>query len=136
MKRFISLAVVVGVLILGACMLSAQDIQNNVANTGVLRQAGPAYFYNEIFYGPQGVQEMPAMITGTATNAQAYVSFGVTFKSAPILFLSWKDTQAANGGTNELWATSVTTTNFVPKTTMAAGGAYTNISWIAFGLLF
>ena len=133
MKRIFSLAVVVSVLALGAAMLFAED---NVANTGVMRQAGPAYFYNAMYYAPSGTNQVPAIITGTATNGQTAASFGVTFKSAPMVLMRWKETQVANGGTNELWATSITTTNFAPSSTMSLGLVYTNIYWMAIGPLY
>ncbi len=130
MKRMISLAMVVSVMVLGAGMLFAEPV-----NTKPLMQAAPSYFFGQVFYGPTGVQQLPAIITGTATNGQAQASFGFAFKAAPFVMLQWKETQTASGGTNECWATSVTTTNFVPNTTMGVGGAYTNFNWMAIGLL-
>jgi len=132
MKRTISLAAVIGVLLLGASMMFAQQPAVNTPT----HYWAPQYFNSAIYYGQDSAQQLPALITGTATNAQALVSFGVVFKSAPMVFLSWKETQAVDSGTNELWAVSISKTNFVPKTTMVAGGAYTNINWIAIGPLF
>lgn len=77
--------------------------------------------------------------TGSCTNAQGTVSFGVTFGAAPKVFFTIANdvslvTGATGVGTNGLIsAVSITTSNFSLKTGIPAGGAVTNINWMAIG---
>lgn len=123
-------------LLIALFVLSVAQLMAQQAKMEPMRQAGPSYFYNQIYYGPTGVQQLPAIITGTATNGQATASFGYTFKAAPFVLVQWLEAQTAGGGTNQCWATNVTTTTFCPKTTMSVGGAFTNFNWLAIGLLY
>ena len=132
MKKFISLLFVFLLVALGADMLFAQQPLVNTETHYI----APQHFVGKVYYGPEGVAQMPAMISGTSTNIGTTVSFGVTFKSAPYVTMQWKEAvTAANAPSNEVWATAVTTTNFTANTTMILGGAYTNFYWMATGLL-
>lgn len=75
------------------------------------------------------------IVTGTGTNGQTTVTFGTTFNAAPKVCLSWTDDiSGASAVTNgALSATSITSSNFVPKTAAAIGVAVTNFNYIAIG---
>lgn len=79
------------------------------------------------------------IVTGTCTNMQTNVLFGVTFSAAPKVFMQWSgdvslQLGAIGVGTNDmLSAVSVSATSFVPKSGVQPGGMLTNIVWMAIG---
>jgi hypothetical protein len=77
--------------------------------------------------------------SGTCTNMQTNVLFGVAFSAAPKVFLQWAgdaslQTGAIGVGTNDIIsAVSISATSFVPKSGVQPGGMLTNIVWFAIG---
>lgn len=77
-------------------------------------------------------------VSGSWTNGQPTVSFGVTFASAPKVFVKIAPgynitTLGYMGTTNVIDVGTVTTTNFVPL--VGTGSLFTNAEYVAFGLL-
>ena len=72
---------------------------------------------------------------GTFTNGTATVTFAVAFDAAPAVAITWtQDPTGYSTLTNIAWgATSVTASNFVPKTSAVAGTFLTNANYIAVG---